>query len=376
MISEQDVNHMKTCLALAARAEGRTAPNPMVGALVLNSGGLVVGEGFHARAGLAHAEVMAFEEAAEACRGGTLYVNLEPCAHHGKTPPCIDSVIASGVERVVAGMVDPNPRVAGKGIAALKAAGLSVEVGVLEEQCRWLNRGFIKKMTEGLPWLCLKLATTLDGKIADRTGSSRWISGAQARQHVHRLRNSYDCVLVGGATAVCDDPELNVRDIADSRDPIRAVIDPDLKVSPGSRLCQQDTGGRTVIFCLDEAKTRRGKDFPSHVQVVPIENDSAREGHLNLASALRWLASDGALTVLCEGGGRLSAGLLTSGLVDEIQWIVSAKILGDAEAVPAVAPMGAVLLDQSKKLQKVTFQPLGQDVLVCGHLCADSAGDD
>ncbi len=269
---------------------------------------------------------------------------------------------------MVAGMVDPNPLVSGKGLAALREAGIEVLVGVLEEECRWLNRGFVKRMSAGLPWLCLKLATTLDGKIADRTGTSRWISGAEARLHVHHLRDTMDCVLVGGATALSDDPELSVREVEGGRHPLRAVFDPDLSLPPSARLCLEGSGGPTVIFCSSDALKRSGSNYPEHVRLVSIERDRSSVGYLDLKEGLSWLAGEGNSTVLCEGGGRLSAGLLSAGLVDEVQWIVSPKILGDAEAIPAVSHLGEVLLSNARKLEKTTYTKLGEDLLVRGIL--------
>lgn len=361
---------MERCLRLAAQAEGRTAPNPVVGAVVVDRQGKVVGEGHHERAGLAHAEVVALDLSGEAARDATLYVNLEPCCHFGKTPPCVARVIASGVTRVVAGMVDPNPEVAGNGIKALKGAGIEVEVGVCEKEARWLNRGFIKHASTGLPWLCLKLATTLDAKIADRKGQSRWISGPEARQHVHQLRNRFDCVLIGGATALRDNPELNVRGIENARDPLRAVVDPDLSVSADARICRRDSGSSTVLFCSPDALKRRGKSFPDHVRLVKIERDPATVGYLDLHGVMRWLAQEGNLTVLCEGGGRLAAGLIAAQLVDEVHWMVSPMILADMDAVPAIPSFGRVLLADAIKLHNVRITPLGADVLICGTMAA------
>ncbi len=368
MVDDRDIEQMRACIQLASRALGRTSPNPVVGAVVLTADGKVAGVGYHERAGAAHAEVVALDVAGEKARGGTLYVSLEPCSHFGKTPPCTERVIASGVRRVVAAMVDPNPLVAGKGLAALEAAGIAVEVGVLEADCRWLNRGFVKKMTSGLPWLCLKLATTLDGKIADRTGSSRWISGPEARRHVHQLRNTLDCVLIGGATAQKDDPELNVRELDSARNPARAVICPELSISPSARICQVDSGVQTYIFCTAESLARRGHEFPKHVQLVAVEPDRQSAGRLDLRRVLVCLAESGLSTILCEGGGRLAGGLLKDGLVDEVHWIVSPKILGDTEAVPAIASAGSVLLNDANQLKEVSMKQLGADVLISGLL--------
>ncbi len=365
MTSDKDIAFMQTCLDLAARAAGRTSPNPMVGAVVLSSEGELVGQGFHHRAGEAHAEVLALEEAGERARGGTLYANLEPCCHTGRTPPCVERVIASGVTRVVAGMRDPNPLVAGGGAKRVSEDGIEIQVGVLEDECRWLNRGFIKRHTQGLPWLCLKLATTLDGKIADREGTSRWITGPESKQRVHELRNAFDCVLIGFATAAKDDPLLNVRDISGGRDPLRAVVDPRLSVSPTSRLCIEGTGGDTVLFCSQEAKAASHAAFPEHVRLIDVGHEPGSH-YLELKQALAWLAEQGVLTVLCEGGGRLAGRLLEQGLVDEICWFIAPKIIGDPAAVPAVATANPVVLKNCWQLEIRALERLGTDILVHG----------
>ena len=247
---------MTLCLTQARQSEGRTAPNPMVGAIVVSEDGIVVGKGFHRAAGLEHAEVVALNEAQDAARGGTLYVNLEPCNHFGRTPPCAPRVIESGIKRVVISMVDPHDIVSGAGIKALKAAGLEVVIGVLEEESRFLNRAFIKSVTEKLPWTILKMASTLDGKIADRNGKSRWVTGTEARQYVHNLRNKVDCVLVGRKTVEHDDPVLSVRDVLRGRDPKRAVLDSNLVTAKDSKIFKPTSGGQTLLFCLPEAAAK------------------------------------------------------------------------------------------------------------------------
>lgn len=361
--SDRDRAAMSECLSLASQAEGRTAPNPMVGAVVSDANGNIVGRGYHQKAGSGHAEVLAFEDAGNHAQGGTLYVSLEPCCHHGRTPPCTDLVLKSGVKRVVAGMIDPNPVVAGKGIQQLRNAGLQVDVGLLEDQCRFLNRGFIKRIIKGLPWTTLKMAATLDGRIADRDGNSRWITGAEARAHVHELRNKVDCVIIGGHTAWKDDAQLNVRDIADGRDPLKAVIDPQLLVQPQSRFCAAPSksaltlsGTATFIFSSRQ-KIENAASYGQHVQLVP---------ELDLESIFKKLASLGVQTLLCEGGGRLAGALLEAGLIDEICWFVSPSILIDGKSIPSLAGTQLQLITERIKLQNVEYKQLGQDLLVSG----------
>lgn len=382
---------MRECLELAALARGRTSPNPMVGAIVLDKTGNVVGRGYHQKHGEPHAEVHALNEAGAKARDGTLYVNLEPCCHHGKTPPCSDKVITSGVKKVFCGMVDPNPAVAGGGIKSLKEAGIEVISGVLESQCRSLNRGFIKRINTGLPWVCLKLATTLDAKIADRHGGSRWITGAEARQYVHQLRNEFDAVLVGTNTALIDNPTLNVRDIENSRDPVKVLVDKDLTVSFEAKIYTHETDARTLVITREDRADRQLADLPlveligvpyeiskptakdSQVAAgVPLRREDDKEQSresivLDLEEGLRQIAKRGINTVLCEGGGSLAGYLIDQELVDEIIWIVAPKLLQDPLAVPALGGR-ARTLDAAVALHKVTIKNLGQDIAYSAFL--------
>ncbi len=358
---------MNICLVLARQGEGRTAPNPMVGSIVVSTDGIIVGRGFHRQAGEPHAEVLALEEAGESARDGTLYVNLEPCNHQGRTPPCAPRVVASGVKRVVIGMQDPNEKVDGSGIKLLRDAGLDVIVDIMRDECYYLNRGFVSRVTKSLPWVVLKLATTLDGRIADRNGKSRWVTGTEARQYVHDLRNKIDCVLVGRGTVQADDPNLTVREVSRSRDPLRAVVDTNLSISPTARICKMGSSGRSLIFCSEQAKTDGGKKFPDSVELVAT-GSSDNGGGLNLRAVLTALAEKGINTVLCEGGAALSASLLAEKLVDEVHWVVAPKILGDVEAKPGVASKHFVDLEQALELSSVRQTRLGDDILIQGLL--------
>jgi diaminohydroxyphosphoribosylaminopyrimidine deaminase/5-amino-6-(5-phosphoribosylamino)uracil reductase len=364
-----DVDFMSLCLSLARQGEGRTAPNPMVGSVVVNGEGSVVGKGFHQAAGEAHAEVNALDAAGEAAAGGTLYVNLEPCNHHGRTPPCTERVIASGVKRVVVGMQDPHEVVNGAGIRKLEDAGIEVVTGVMSEECTWLNRAFIKTCSKKQPWVILKLATTLDGRIADRFGNSRWITGPDARQYVHRLRNRVDCVLVGKKTVVADDPALNVRDVARGRNPLRAVTDSNLSISKKSRIFRPDTGGATVVFCNEgaAAKAEKEDDGGSNgaVKLFGVKTEP-ESNFLDMNLVLNQLASMGVNSLLCEGGGQLAASLLHNELVDEVHWILAPKIIGDLEASPSVADRRPIHLADAMQLYNVRHFPLGDDVLLHG----------
>lgn len=359
---------MKQCFELALQAEGRTSPNPIVGAVVVSPEGEVVGTGFHPKAGEPHAEVFALNEAGEKARGATIYVSLEPCCHHGKTPPCTDKVIASGVKKVVAAMTDPNPKVAGVGFEKLRTAGIEVVEPVLEDEARWINRAFIKVITTGMPWVILKLASTLDGKIADRTGTSKWITGPEARKFVHELRNRTDCVLIGAATARLDNPELNVRDIYRSRNPKRAVIDPNLTIDPASRLCDASTGGDTIIYCSEQAQQIH---YPDSVQIVRVPKSADK---LDLEYILKDLKKQQVSSVLCEGGGKLAGSLIDQNLVDELIYIIAPAILGDENATPSITTGRKIALKDLNRFEHVVSTVLGQDTLIHMVKQATSAG--
>jgi len=359
-----DKRYMRRCLDLARQAEGRTAPNPMVGAVVLNKAGEVVGEGYHHRAGEPHAEVHALNQAGDESRGGTLYVNLEPCCHVGRTPACSKRVIESGVSRVVVGIIDPNVKVAGGGIADLSAAGIEVVSEVLPADCYYLNRGFIKAQTEKLPWLALKMAMTLDGSIADRDCGSRYVSGEAARSFVMDLRNRFDCVLIGANTARLDDPQLTVRNNSGSegeqRDPLKAVLDSKCSVKPDARIFES---GETVLFCLEQHLTKPSR-FPSNCRVVPVA--ASENGQLNLQDCLQYLLAQGVQKILCEGGGELAGALIDGEYVDELYWFIAPKMLVDKSSLRAVASPKKRLIGDAVSWEICSSSFLADDILLHG----------
>lgn len=371
---------MRRCIELAGKAAGRTSPNPLVGSVVTDTTGSVVGEGWHERAGEPHAEVHALDRAGENAKGGTLYVNLEPCCHYGRTPPCSKRVIESGVKTVVVGMRDPNPKVDGGGLEELAKSGIDIISGVLEKECIHLNRAFIKRVAKGLPWVTLKLAATLDGRIADRYGTSQWITGPEARAYVQHLRNAYDVVLIGAGTAVKDDPRLNVRDIEGGRNPVRAVVDPNLRIYPDSLLCKKETGGQTLVFSKSAAIEEKSKLFSEHVKLIPtpvtrdlsqscqpgpdLLNHRGAHGMLDMHSVLRYLVELGNNSVLCEGGGKLAASLIRLGLIDELIWFIAPKLLLDCESIDALSLSDSVRLDDAVDLSNLKVERLGADLLV------------
>jgi diaminohydroxyphosphoribosylaminopyrimidine deaminase/5-amino-6-(5-phosphoribosylamino)uracil reductase len=353
---------MARALQLAARGKTSTHPNPRVGCVIIRKGE-VVGEGWHVRAGEPHAEIHALRVAGERARGATVYLTLEPCAHHGRTPPCVDALIAAGVGRVVAAMQDPNPLVGGKGIARLREAGIPVELGLREAEARALNRGFVARIARRRPWLTLKLAASLDGRTAMASGESRWITGAAARVDAHRLRAEAGAVLAGADTVLADDPQLNVRDWSPEegialRAPDRIVIDSRARV-PANANVWSDDGARRFWLVGDGAKSAPP---PAGVRQLPIAKTA--DGHLDLSAALRALAEQDVNEVLVEAGPRLAGALLTADVVDELLLYVAPALLGHAARPLAMLPG----LDRLADRLRFTFgdvQPLGEDLRVC-----------
>ncbi len=361
---------MGAALALARRSLGRTWPNPAVGTVIVGdpaAGGRVLGRGATAPGGRPHSETIAIDQALRrygpgALGGATAYVSLEPCAHHGRTPPCADALIAAGVSRVVCPLVDPDPRVSGRGIAALRAAGVSVDVGVLAAEARRVNAGFLSRIERGRPWVTLKLAATLDGRIATQTGESRWITGPEARRRVHLLRAMHDAVLVGAGTARADDPELNVRGLgmADRR-PVRVVADGGLSLAPSGRLAR--TAREQPLWLLHRPDADAGRAaVMTHLGVELVSVPAGADGTLCAAAALAALGERGITRVLCEGGGRLAASLLAARLVDEIALFTAGKTLG-GDGVPAVGGFGLARLADAPEFALDHVEQLGPDAL-------------
>lgn len=363
-VSEQsDRQYMGAALRLARRAAGRTSPNPMVGAVVVRQD-RVVGRGHHARAGTEHAEVVALRDAGTAARGATLYVNLEPCSHFGRTAPCVRAVIEAGIRRVVAGMIDPNPAVAGGGVQALKDAGIRVDVPVREDDCRRLNEAFVKHVTRGLPFVTLKLAASLDGRIATATGDSRWVTGPAARRYVHRLRNELDAVLVGSGTVLADDPQLTCR-LPGGRDPLRVVLDGRLRTPLTARLVTQPHPEKTVLVTRNDAPADRRKRLEDlGVQVWRFPAD---RGRVSFRRVLRKLARAGVLSVLVEGGAVTAARAVSEKAVDKVLCFYAPKFIG-AEGLPMVGGLGIERMRQTPHLSGPAVRRVGEDILVSAYL--------
>jgi diaminohydroxyphosphoribosylaminopyrimidine deaminase/5-amino-6-(5-phosphoribosylamino)uracil reductase len=359
--SPLDESLMHQALALAERARGLTSPNPLVGALVVRDG-VVVGEGFHQRAGAPHAESLALALAGDAARGATLYVTLEPCVHQGRTPPCVPAIVEAGIRRVVAAVTDANPRVSGAGLRALRHAGLEVSVGCLLEEAGRLNRAFFTWITAGRPLVTLKVAMSLDGKIAGWDGSSRWITGDEARRETHRLRSQADAIAVGISTVLADDPELTVRlEPPWPREPYRVVVDSHGRTPPTSRLLAAGRPARTLIAVAERAPEDRLRALEaSGAQVLRLPS---RDGRVDLNALLADLARREVTALLLEGGGELNAGFLEAGLVDRVAVFVAPMLLGGRDAPTPLGGPGRGL-KEAFRLTRMTVKPVGEDLLI------------
>lgn len=363
-LSDQDEVFMQRALDLAAKALGRTSPNPAVGAVIVR-GGRVIGEGFHRRAGLPHAEIEALRRVNGTARGATLYVNLEPCSHHGRTPPCAAALIAAGLKRVVVGMVDPNPLVRGRGLRLLRRAGIEVRTGVLRDKCERLNEDFAVFIRTGRPLVTLKLAASLDGRIATASGDSKWISGEISRRLVHELRNRVDAVLVGAETVHADDPQLTCR-VRGGRDPLRVILDGHLTISPEARVCTQRSTARTLVVTTEE-NGRSDKRSVLERQGVEVLCLPGEQGRVQLRLLLEELGRRGLKHVLIEGGGQVAAAALGEGVVDKVLFFYGPTLLG-GEARPMIGPLGIDRVAAGLKLHTIELHRLGDDVLVTGYI--------
>lgn len=389
--SQLDAAYMHRALQLAAEGRGRTHPNPMVGCVIVKDG-QVVGTGFHHRAGEPHAEALALQQAGQQARGATVYVTLEPCAHYGRTPPCADALAAAGVGRVVAAMVDPDPRVAGRGLERLRAAGIQVEAGLMEAEARTLNRAYLKLKTTGRPLVVLKWAMTLDGRIACASGHSRWVTGSAARAHAHQIRDQVDAILVGSGTALADDPELTARPLtrgplpgwaggtggqADAdpgwapRDPLRVVLDSQARLPLTARLLHPDLlrrplPNRTLVATTplsDPDKLAALRDAGAEVVVLPAEAD-----RVPLAPLLDELGRRGVGTLLVEGGAQVHWSFLSQGLADYLMVYIAPKLVGGAGAPGPVGGSGLFRMDEAWQMDELKVTPLGEDLLLEGNL--------
>lgn len=355
---------MREALRLARKGIGRTTPNPAVGAVVVK-GNRIIGRGWHRKAGTPHAEIHALRQAGDGARGATIYVTLEPCNHTGRTPPCTQAILASGITRVVAGMIDPNPRVAGSGCAFLRSHGVEVRDSVLADQCRRLNFPFIKHILTGLPWVIMKAGATVDGRIAPAAGQSGWITGEASRREVHRLRNRVDAIMVGSATALIDDPSLTARLTDDQgRDPQRIVLDSSLKLPVSAKMLGQQSTAETWIFCGPDAEAGRRQALEkAGARVIAVGRGS--DGGLALDQVLAVLGTEQITSLLVEGGGRIHASFLRAGLVDQVSLFLAPFFLG-AAAVPVVNGLPSSAAGMPERFVTTRVRRFGADVLVEG----------
>ncbi|HKC59627.1 MAG TPA: bifunctional diaminohydroxyphosphoribosylaminopyrimidine deaminase/5-amino-6-(5-phosphoribosylamino)uracil reductase RibD [Myxococcales bacterium] len=350
---------MGLALNEAAKGLGRTHPNPVVGAVVAR-GAQVLGLGHHRKAGGAHAEVEALREAAKKARGADLYVTLEPCNHQGRTPPCTDAILSAGIARVFIGSIDPNPLVKGKGAQRLRAAGVAVRTGVLGEACDAANEMWFKFITRKLPWVVLKAAVTLDGKLATASGDSRWVSGPRSREMAHALRDELDAVLVGIGTALADDPRLTARGRG-QRDPVRVVVDSAARLPPDARVLRQRSQAPTLVACTLRADPRRVKALQrAGAEIVRCQS---RDGRVDLKDLLERLAGRGLTSVLVEGGAAIHGSFLTGRLWDELYLFIAPKVAGGNAPSWAGFP-GARRMGEVLGARIVDSSPVGDDLLV------------
>jgi len=360
----RDLAWMRLAIREARKGQGRTSPNPCVGAVVVR-GERLIATGYHRKAGTPHAEVHALRAAGKKAAGATLYVTLEPCNHTGRTPPCTQAILASGIRRVVVGMLDPNPLVAGGGCKALADKGLTVEYGVLEADCRSLNHPFIKHITTGLPWVIMKAGMSADGRIAVPSGQSGWITSEQSRREVHRLRDRVDAILVGSGTALGDDPSLTTR-IAGRRgkDPLRVILDATLKLSPAAKMLGQDSAASTWIFCGPAADPQRAAALAEAGAVLkPVAIDAG--GKLDLGAVLSELGKAQITSVLVEGGSRVHGAFLRAGLVDAVSLFLAPLFLG-GDGIPLLDGLGLETVQEAPRFDISRVKRFGQDVMIEG----------
>ncbi len=376
-----DAAYMKLALGLAAKGAGRTSPNPMVGAVVVREG-RIVGRGYHRRAGGPHAEVGALHQAGDATRGAILYVTLEPCNHHGRTPPCTQAILRAGVRRVVVAALDPNPRVDGGGAAFLASHGIEVETGLLEGEARRLNEAWFRWVAAGVPFVIAKAACSLDGRIATATGESQWLTGEAARAFGHKLRHRVDAILVGVNTVLADDPQLTTRLPGKTReratenrkqktentaqDPIRIILDSRLRIPLTARVLQLDSPAPTWVACTDKApkeKILALEDSGAEVLVLPEDS-----GRVPLKPLLKLLGRRQVQSLLVEGGAEVHGSFFDEKLVDKFHFFYAPKFLGGREAPAVLGGRGVALLKDAHQARDLSVRRLGPDLLISGYL--------
>lgn len=372
-----DEFYIKRTLRLAAKAKGITNPNPTVGAVIVKKGEIIA-EDYHRKPGTPHAEALAIVKAGENAKGSTLYVNLEPCCHTEKrTPPCTNAIINAGIKKVIIGMLDPNPNVSGKGIIELQKAGVEVKSGILEDEARRLNEAYVKFITTGKPFVTLKIAMTLDGKIATPEGQSKWITGEKARRIVHRLRSSVDAIITAIGTVKADDPQLTAR-IKGGKNSLRVVIDPNLEIPLNAKILQVppetvivtkksvslgDSPGREVRSQKSEVDKKKKKLLGPGIQFIEYEGEK-----LSLTWLMEKLGQMNITSVLIEGGSSLNAYSLEDGVVDKVMFFIAPKIIGGRESFPAVGGKTFKKLEEAYRITDTKIKMIGEDFLIEGYI--------
>ncbi len=365
-----DMSYMRLALTLAEQGRGWTNPNPMVGAVIVKDG-RVIGQGYHHRCGGLHAEREALADCREAPAGATLYVTLEPCCHYGRQPPCTEAILEAGIKRVVVGSGDPNPLVAGNGLAFLRAHGVEVETGVLQKECDALNDVFFHYIRTKRPYVVMKYAMTLDGKIATRTGASQWITGEAARRRVHQDRHRYAAIMAGVGTVLADDPLLTCR-MEGGRNPVRVIYDTHLRTPLDSQLVRTAREVPTILAAGEAASPQAAPYRDAGCQVWAIPE---RDGHVDLSVLMERLGAAEIDSVLLEGGGTLNWAALESGIVQRVQAYIAPKLFGGRDAKSPVGGLGVEMTAQAVKLQNMTVTPIGEDFLLEGEVDTDVHGN-
>ncbi|MFW5961717.1 MAG: bifunctional diaminohydroxyphosphoribosylaminopyrimidine deaminase/5-amino-6-(5-phosphoribosylamino)uracil reductase RibD [bacterium] len=372
--SINDQKYMARAINLAKLGEGSATPNPMVGAVVVNAGE-IVGEGYHKQYGGPHAEVFALEEAGEKAKGAVLFVTLEPCSHYGKTPPCAKKIIESGIKRVVVAMIDPNPEVSGRGLEMLREAGITVKLGLLEEEARKINEVFLKYIQSDYPFVFLKKAQTLDGYIASKSGDSKWITNAEARKEGHKLRHKVDAIMVGIGTVLADDPSLTARlEDQEAIDPLRIILDPLLEIPLSAKIINQDSDADTLIICSENfpparaAAALKKKEKLLHkekVQIMTFETEA--DNYFNLKEVLKNLHTNKISSILVEGGAKLSYTFLKEDFVDKFYYFIAPKIYGGSDGIASFCGRGPEMMSDSTDLKIIEQRNLGDNILLIGE---------
>ncbi len=357
---------MRRALELAGKAVGRTSPNPMVGAVIVKNG-RVIAEGYHKKAGRPHGEIEALRKAGKRSKGAQLFVNLEPCCHHGRTPPCTDAIIESGLREVYIGMRDPNPQVAGKGIRQLKRAGIAVHTGILKQECQRLNEVFVKYIQTGMPFVTLKSALSLDGKIATSTGESQWITGPEAREQVHRMRDRVDAVLVGAGTVLKDNPRLTTRlKKGTGCNPARVILDAKAEIPLKARVFHHAKRDRVIYITTNKAPYTRVRKLVK--RGIEVHGFYANSNHIPLIKLNKILGEEGITSVLLEGGSGVNASALKDGIVDKAVLFLAPLIIGGDSAPGVVGGPGIKSLKRALNIKNLTVTPVGADWMVEGYL--------